>query len=118
MTTRTEESTRRRLQAQLDGVVQQLRLEGEIAPVAVAGDFLDVAQGLEQQGLAQLVASRLAERARRLRSALSRLDEGEYGTCAECGEPIAPKRLLALPDARTCVACQERLERAGRGLTS
>ena len=117
-TVRSEDTTRRRLQAQLDSVVQQLKLEGQIAPVAVAGDFLDVAQGIEQQELAQLVASRLAERARRLRTALARLADGEYGTCAECGGPIAPKRLLALPDARTCMACQDRLERAGRGVTS
>jgi DnaK suppressor protein len=113
----TDDSTRRQLQAQLDGVVQQLRLEGEIAPVAVAGDFLDVAQALEQQGLAHLVASRLAERARSLRTALTRLEDGDYGICAECGEPIAPKRLLALPDARTCLACQASLERT-RGFTS
>ena len=52
--TTTNDSTRRRLQAQLDVVQQQLRLEGQIAPVAVAGDFLDVAQGIEQQELAQL----------------------------------------------------------------
>ena len=113
-TTTTNESTRRRLQAQLDTVEQQLRLEGKIAPVAVAGDFLDVAQGIEQQELAQLVASRLAERARRLRTALTRLEDGEYGVCAECGGPITAKRLLALPDARTCVACQGQLERVGR----
>jgi DnaK suppressor protein len=111
-----ENETRRRLQAQLDGVVQQLRLEGQIAPVAVAGDFLDVAQGIEQQELAHLVASRLSERARALRTALARLDEGEYGTCVECGGPIAPRRLQALPDARTCVGCQDSLERAGRPL--
>ena len=110
----TRESTRRRLQAQLDGIEAQIHLEGTIAPVGVAGDFLDVAQGIEQQELAHLVASRLAERARRLRTALTRLDEGEYGVCAECGGPIPAKRLQALLDARTCVACQERLERTAR----
>ena len=114
-TTRTEESTRRRLQAQLDGIEAQLRLEGQIAPAGVAGDFLDVAQGIEQQELAHLVASRLAERARRLRTALTRLDEGEYGVCTECGDAIPARRLRALLDARTCVECQERLERTGAG---
>ena len=112
-TTRAEESTRRRLQAQLDGIEAQLRLESQIAPVGVAGDFLDVAQDIEQQELAHLVASRLANRARRLRTALTRLDEGEYGVCTECGGPIPAKRLLALVDARTCVTCQETLERTG-----
>jgi DnaK suppressor protein len=51
------------------------------------------------------------ERARRLSVALTRVSEGEYGLCAECGAVIPPKRLLAVPDATTCVACQARLER-------
>lgn len=45
--------------------------------------------------------------------ALRRLRRGEYGRCAECGEPIAEARLAALPFARLCVACQEEEERGG-----
>jgi RNA polymerase-binding transcription factor DksA len=37
--------------------------------------------------------------------ALQRLDEGRYGTCERCGEPIAEERLLALPTVRTCYSC-------------
>src|ERR1019366_9365701 len=39
--------------------------------------------------------------------ALDRLDTGDYGICLGCDEPIAEKRLRALPWARYCVACQE-----------
>ena len=46
-------------------------------------------------------------------SALTRLQSGEYGVCAECGTSIPPQRLLAVPDATTCVTCQGRLERVG-----
>ena len=35
--------------------------------------------------------------------ALTKLDEGSYGTCDVCGEPIAPERLEALPWAVRCV---------------
>ena len=45
------------------------------------------------------------------RAALSRLDAGVYGVCADCGEPIPPARLQAQPFAIRCVACQERVER-------
>jgi DnaK suppressor protein len=41
----------------------------------------------------------------RTERALAKLDEGTYGRCDACGEPIAPKRLAALPDAVRCVAC-------------
>jgi DnaK suppressor protein len=39
--------------------------------------------------------------------ALDRLDAGDYGICLACDEPIAPKRLRALPWARYCVSCED-----------
>ncbi len=39
--------------------------------------------------------------------ALDRLESGDYGICLACEEPIAPKRLHALPWARYCITCQE-----------
>ena len=41
----------------------------------------------------------------RTERALAKLDEGTYGICDVCGEPIAPARLRALPDSVLCVAC-------------
>ncbi len=40
-----------------------------------------------------------------LDQALARLDQGSYGRCERCGQPIAPARLAARPAARTCIAC-------------
>ena len=36
--------------------------------------------------------------------ALERLDDGTYGTCETCGEPIADELLAANPSRRTCAA--------------
>ena len=44
---------------------------------------------------------------RLVEEALDRLDAGDYGTCLACEEPIAEKRLRALPWARYCVVCQD-----------
>jgi DnaK suppressor protein len=99
------------LKAELQAVVTRLQTDAEVPKTTVVGDFLDVAQGVEHQELARLSASRLTERARRLRAALTRMSSGEYGVCSECGAAIPPKRLLAVPEATTCVACQQRLER-------
>ena len=94
-------------------VVARLQNEAAVPTAdAVSGDFLDLAQSVEHQELARLTATRLAERARRLHDALTRVADGEYGVCSECGTSIPPRRLLAVPDATTCVACQERLEHA------
>ena len=49
---------------------------------------------------------------------LKRIDEGTYGRCAHCGEPIGPKRLEALPWAKLCIDCQELLERGLLGSAS
>jgi DnaK suppressor protein len=46
---------------------------------------------------------------RLVEEALDRLDTGDYGICLGCDEPIAEKRLRALPWARYCVRCQENI---------
>ncbi len=46
---------------------------------------------------------------REISDALHRLDEGQYGICLECEEPISSKRLDAVPWARYCVTCQEQI---------
>ncbi len=45
---------------------------------------------------------------RDIEDALVRLRGRSYGTCMDCGRPVAQKRLEAVPWTRYCVACQER----------
>jgi DnaK suppressor protein len=49
--------------------------------------------------------SRAHEHLADLDSALAALRAGTYGTCENCGDPIAPERLTARPAARTCIKC-------------
>ncbi len=42
--------------------------------------------------------------------ALLRIEDGEYGPCQNCENPINPKRLAAIPWARYCLDCQQLLE--------
>src|SRR5579872_1616572 len=46
-----------------------------------------------------------------VREALARFSKGEYGVCEDCEESISPRRLQAIPWARTCVKCQEARDR-------
>jgi DnaK suppressor protein len=46
---------------------------------------------------------------REISDALRRIDHDNYGICMECEEPISAKRLEAVPWARYCVTCQERI---------
>jgi DnaK suppressor protein len=45
---------------------------------------------------------------RDIEAALRRIEEGGYGRCQECAEPISIRRLSVLPWARFCASCQER----------
>jgi DnaK suppressor protein len=46
---------------------------------------------------------------REISGALHRLDHDHYGVCMECEEPISAKRLDAVPWAKYCVRCQEKI---------
>lgn len=57
------------------------------------------------------VAGSLSERIRQVSHALERLDEGGYGFCEKCGNPIPAARLAAFPSATLCVSCKQLEER-------
>jgi DnaK suppressor protein len=57
------------------------------------------------------VADRRAEMLAQIDLALKKLDEGHYGRCEVCEEPINPLRLRAHPFAVRCTRCQEAWER-------
>ena len=50
-------------------------------------------------------------------AALAKIDDGSFGACERCGEPIADKRLDALPFARHCITCQRVIEEEERMAT-
>ena len=60
---------------------------------------------MQQQEMAQAEARRRVHDLARIDIALNRIDEDEYGWCAECGEPIAYKRLEIDPAAALCIGC-------------
>jgi DnaK suppressor protein len=43
--------------------------------------------------------------------ALARIDDGTYGVCESCGNPIGKMRLMAFPRATLCMSCKQREER-------
>ena len=61
--------------------------------------------------LALEAAGHNASQLRTIRHALAKFDDGSYGECEECGNPIGYSRLQARPEARLCITCQTRAER-------
>ena len=69
---------------------------------------------MQQQEMAQAAARLSTIEAGRIKSALNRLADGEYGYCLECGEEIAEGRLRVDPSVLTCIDCARAAATRGR----
>jgi len=57
---------------------------------------------------------RLKEQLAEVEHALDKFEKGTYGLCDNCGKPIDPARLEALPQANLCMACKAKLAKEPR----
>lgn len=60
---------------------------------------------MQVQAMAKATAARRGQEVTRLRGALKRLEEGDYGYCLDCGDDIVQKRLDLDPAAIKCIGC-------------
>lgn len=103
----------------------QRDIANKVAQTAESGDELDPNRGgvsnhmaddandtSEQETMVALQQGAERELAR-VQEALAAIDAGTYGICTNCGKPISPARLEALPWATLCIDCQ-RLQDQGR----
>ncbi|MGC9399071.1 MAG: TraR/DksA family transcriptional regulator [Anaerolineae bacterium] len=91
----------------LEAQIQSLQKALEVRPEHGLGKG-DPA--VTQWELDQALLKQLQSRADRLRKALIRMEEGDYGICEQCGQPIHPDRLAILPDTRLCIQCARKGE--------
>ena len=66
---------------------------------------------LQGQAMAKEISRRRTLEVSRIDAALSRVEEGDFGYCLRCGEPIAAKRLDLDPTAPNCIDCAQQRER-------
>ena len=71
-------------------------------------NFADSSQVTAERGEVEALAGSLRESLNDVEAALTKLDNGTYGSCESCGQPIAPARLEAKPAARLCMDCASR----------
>jgi DnaK suppressor protein len=110
------------LRTELEGEVEHLKQEIHDAEQEIVGLFRDGSDGAgnDQADVGSTTLERyheltLANNARdmlnQIEFALTRIDDGTYGVCESCGNPIGKGRLQAFPRATLCVSCKERQER-------
>jgi DnaK suppressor protein len=66
---------------------------------------LSRAGALQSQKIAQALQGNLSQRQQAVKAALRRIEDGTYGVCVACKQPIAEKRLEAMPETPLCVNC-------------
>ncbi len=103
------EAIRRTLERELEALALS-RAAGAEARRPVALDQQSVGRlsrmdAMQVQAMAKASDARRRQRARRIEAALRRLDDGEFGYCAACGEAIPAKRLAIDPTLAHCVDC-------------
>jgi DnaK suppressor protein len=74
-------------------------------------DFSEQAVENENNEVLDALGNSTRDEVEKIKTALSRIDDGQYGICTYCGVSIHPDRLQALPYITTCVDCALKLER-------
>lgn len=97
-------SARGDLTAERDRLTAQINaLEPATSESQVDDNFADSGQVAAEQGENQALAAPLRQELAEVERALAKLDDGTYGRCETCGEPIAEARLEVMPAARYCI---------------
>jgi DnaK suppressor protein len=68
-------------------------------------NFADSSQVTAERGEAEVIAAKLRETLDEVEHALAKFDDGSFGRCEDCGDPIPEARLEAKPAARACMDC-------------
>jgi len=71
-------------------------------------NFADSGQVAAEVGEARSLAGSLEDQLAAVQEALARIDDGTYGLCQSCGQPIGEARLEAMPETRWCISCAGR----------
>jgi RNA polymerase-binding protein DksA len=110
---KSHEEIRQQLLQRRDALLKRLgRITDNVrhSEESLSADFAE--QAVERQN--EEVLDALGEAGRRelsqINRTLARMEAGEYGICAACGEPIPEQRLTVLPHSEFCIRCAERKE--------
>ena len=106
---------RKRIEAAIDYLHRETSgsLEDETEEVLGSADnhLGDAAAGTLDREIDYTLEEHSEQVLAQIDAALKRIDDGTFGTCTNCGKPIAEERLEARPWASLCIDCQREAER-------
>jgi RNA polymerase-binding protein DksA len=102
---------RARLLAELNLVEHEIQDLMRDAGDGAGNDQADVGSTTFERDHEMSLANNARHMLAQTERALSRIDDGSYGVCESCGEPIGKMRVMAFPRATLCLSCKQREER-------
>ena len=81
------------------------------ADVPLEKDFAEQATQKENDEVMDYLGNSARTEIEMIKQAITRIDNGQYGICQVCGEPISKDRLEALPYSNLCIKCASKAER-------
>ena len=106
------EDRKKEILAELQDKIRDVRTENVSGKVNTVLDPGESSEAEIQEDIEFALIQMKSETLNKINEALTRLEEGAYGNCFECGEEIAEPRLRALPFAVRCKDCEEARETA------
>ena len=104
------EDRRREILSEVQGKIRDVRAETNQTKLNEVFDAGESSEADIQEDIEFALIQMKAETLNKINEALTRLEEGAYGNCFECGEEISEARLRALPFAVRCKDCEEARE--------
>ena len=99
--------------AKLVSEIKSIAQDTSTSPREASGDLsaytvhmADMAADTYERELSMNIVSSEQEILYQVDDALKRLDEGSFGVCQQCSQPISMSRLKAVPYASLCISCQ------------
>ncbi len=108
------EEVRNNLAAMLDELNLRLaRITNNVkhSEVPLEKDFAEQATQNENDEVMDYLGNAARTEIEMIKQAIGRIDNGQYGICQVCGEPISKERLEALPYSNMCINCASKAER-------
>ena len=107
--------------AKLADEIKSIAQETSKSPREASGDLsaytvhmADMAADTYERELSMNIVSSEQEILYQIDDALKRLDDGSFGTCQQCNQPILMSRLKAVPYASLCISCQRLKEQKSK----
>ena len=108
----TPDEAKERLRARRDELTASMATIEDQLDEPVPKDWDDAATETENDEVLQSLGETEQAEVRRIDAALSRIEDGTWGTCVNCGEPIQDKRLALLPETPALRPLRRRLTTA------